>query len=80
MAIQDEGGCEGDMTMDQLVESGIVNTVVELLGYQSFDEFRDTMDLTDDITAKFNFEKIMIGFQRCKDGSCDVQCKLVATQ
>jgi len=76
MAIQDEGGCEGDMTMDQLVESGIVNTVVELLGYQSFDEFRDTMDLTDDITAKFNFEKIMIGLQRCKDGSCDVQCDL----
>lgn len=76
MAIQDEGGCEGDMTMDQLVESGIVDTVVELLGYQSFDEFRDTMDLTDDITAKFNFEKFMIGLQRCKDGSCDVQCDL----
>lgn len=80
MAILDEGGCEGKLSMDQLVQSGIVNTVVELLGYDTFEEFQHKMDLEGqyyDKNGMVNFEKFMVGLQRCKDGSsCHVQCDL----
>ena len=75
MAILDEGGYEGKLTTDQLIQSGIVNTVVELLGYDTFEDFKVKVDLERqfDKHGMVDFEKFMVGLQHCKDRSCNVQ-------
>ena len=76
MAILTECGGEGQLTMDQLVDSGIVQTVVEVMEYESFDDFVDRMEL-DNKEEKLNFEKFMVGLQVCADTkSCEVNCDL----
>lgn len=71
---------DGQMTMGTLIESGIVDTIVELLEFESFDEFVKVMDADED--EKLTFEKFMVGLQRCKGdsssngASCDVNCDL----
>ena len=76
MAILTECGGEGQLTMDQLVDSGIVQTVVEVMEYESFDDFVERMEL-DDKGEKLNFEKFMVGLQVCADTkSCEVNCDL----
>lgn len=76
MAMLIECGGEGELTMDQLVESGIVQTVVEVMEYESFADFLDRMEL-DDQGEKLNFEKFMVGLQVCADTkSCEVNCDL----
>lgn len=76
-------GADGQMTMGTLIDSGIVDTIVELLEYSSFEEFLKVMDADED--EKITFEKFMVGLQRCKvdsgsnvsdGGSCDVSCDL----
>ena len=83
MAIMQEddtgiAGAEGYMTLGALIETGIVDTVVELLEFDSFDEFVNMMDADQD--EKITFEKFMVGLQNCKgnaeNGSCDVSCDL----
>jgi hypothetical protein len=76
------GGADGQMTMGTLIESGIVDTIVELLEFDSFHDFVEMMDADQD--EKITFEKFMVGLQRCKGdsnnndpgGSCDVSCDL----
>lgn len=66
---------EGQMTMAALIDSGIVDTIVELLGFETFEEFVEAMDT--DENEKLTFEKFIVGLQRCHDGnSCDVTCDL----
>lgn len=69
-------GVDGQMTMGALIDSGIVDTIVELLEFDSFDEFVKVMDADED--EKLTFEKFMVGLQRCKVDSdnCDVNCDL----
>lgn len=83
MAIMQEddtgiAGAEGYMTLGALIETGIVDTVVELLEFDSFDEFVNMMDADQD--EKITFEKFMVGLQNCKgnaeNGSCDISCDL----
>jgi len=73
-----DGSSEGYMTIGAMIDSGIVDTVVELLEFESFDEFAKMMDAEHD--EKITFEKFMVGLQNCKGnketGSCDVNCDL----
>jgi hypothetical protein len=62
--VTDSGsGDEGTLTMTELIDSGIVETVVELMEYDSFDEFVSRMEQDED--EKINFEKFMVGLQKC---------------
>jgi len=77
MAIMQDGSpdSEGQWTMGTLIDSGIVSTIVELLEFESFDEFVKVMDADED--EKLTFEKFMIGLQKCSDtNGCDVSCNL----
>ena len=78
MAIVEEDG-EGQLTMTQLIDSGIVSMVIELLDYESFDDFITKLETDDD--GKLNFEMFMISLQKCVQiGTCsstsDVSCNL----
>lgn len=65
----------GQLTMAQLIDSGIVQTVVEILELETFEDFVHTMEKDKD--GKLNFEMFMIGLQRCTDKSCDdVSCEV----
>jgi len=65
---------EGELTIEQLVDSGIVETVAELLEYSSFDEFVEKLEKDD--KGRMNFEKFMVSLQRCKDDGCHYNCNL----
>lgn len=76
---------EGYLTMTQLIESGIIEMVVELMQYESFDEFVNAMEQDPD--EKIDFEKFMLRLQKCalmknskvdSDGNafCDISCDL----
>ncbi len=80
--VSSSGGDEGSLTMTELIDSGIVETVVEIMEYESFDEFVNKMEQDKD--EKINFEKFMVGLQKCAlmkntktdNGLCDVSCDL----
>jgi len=66
---------KGELTMAGLVDSGIVNTISELLGFETFEEFVEVMDT--DANEKLTFENFIVGLQRCQsETSCDVNCNL----
>lgn len=65
---------EGELTIDQLIESGIVETVAELLEYKSFDDFVEK--LKKDEKGKLDFERFMVGLQRCTNDGCNYNCNL----
>ncbi len=54
---------EGTLTMTELIDSGIVDTIVELMEYESFDDFVQRME--QDEHEKINFQNFMIGLQKC---------------
>jgi hypothetical protein len=58
-------GASGELSLGQLVDAGVVETIVELLGFASFDDLMATLD--QDKNGKLNFEEFMIGIQRCTD-------------
>ncbi len=58
-------GTGGELSLDQLVDAGVVETIVELLGFATFDDLMATLD--QDRNGKLNFEEFMIGIQRCAD-------------
>lgn len=70
-AILDVDG-EGELTIDQLIDSGIIETVAELLEYKSFDDF--VIQLKKDDKGRLNFETFMIGLQRCSNDGCNYNC------
>jgi len=72
MAIKAEK--EDFLTLDQLVESGIVHTIVELSESQTFDEFM--VQLKVDKRGRLTFENFMIGLQQCAADSESPNCKL----
>ena len=81
---------DGMLTMTELIDSGIVDMIVEVMQYDSFDAFVQRME--QDENEKFNFESFMIGLQKCalmknsssKEGEgeyddgvlCDMSCDL----
>jgi len=73
---------EGDqrLTMEQLINSGIVSTVIEILGYDSFQSFLTDMDHDNQTTTSNNnvltFETFMIGLQNCAQNSCEESCDI----
>ncbi len=70
-----QDGDQGQMTMAALINSGIIDTIVEILGFDTFEEFVDVMDT--DPNEKISFENFIVGLQRCHDeNSCDVTCNL----
>jgi len=60
---------EAKLTMSALVDSGIVNTIVELLEFDSFDEFVEKMGADHD--DQLTFERFMVGLQKCTGSSGD---------
>ena len=64
----------GQLTMAQLIDSGIVQTVVEILELETFEQFVQAMEK--DQYGKLNFEMFMIGLQRCTDTCDDVSCEV----
>jgi len=65
---------EGELTIDQLVDWGIVATVAELLECNSFDEYIKTFD--QDYEGRLTFEEFMVGLQRCNGDSRNYNCNL----
>jgi hypothetical protein len=54
----------GELTLKQMVDSGVVETIVELLGYKDFDELMQVLD--QDQNGKVEFEEFMIALdQNC---------------
>jgi len=72
MAVKYDG--EGELTMEQLIDAGIIETVMELSGYDSFDEFVSVMNHQK--ADKFNFETFMISLQRCVGCNDDAVCNV----
>jgi Ca2+-binding EF-hand superfamily protein len=56
-------GSSGELSLGQLVDAGVVETIVELLGFTFFDDLMAKLD--QDKNGKLNFEEFMIGIQRC---------------
>jgi len=72
---------EGTLTMTELIDSGIVEMLVELMEYDSFEQFLENMEQDED--EKINFEKFLVGLQKCamtkntdENSLCDVSCDL----
>ena len=65
---------EGELTIEQLVDSGIVETVAELLEYASFDHFVEKLEK--DEKGRLDFERFMVGLQRCTNDGCNYNCNL----
>lgn len=75
LAVMQDDTSEGEFTMGELIDSGIVDTIVELLGFDTFDDFVQVMDT--DANERLTFEKFIVGLQRCQsETSCDVNCNL----
>jgi hypothetical protein len=61
-----------DMTIQQLVEYGLAETVVEVLGYESFDDFLGTIDAKS--SDKVGFADLMIRLQNCSINNHRPEC------
>ena len=73
----DEG--DGKLSLQDLIDSGIVQMVVELLEFESFDAFIEQIEKNED--GKITFESFMVGLQKCtsnngSDEECDLICDL----
>jgi len=74
MALKDDTD-EAELTMEQLVESGVVETAVSLFGYDDFSQFITHME--SDEYGRLSFERFMYGLQRCAaDSSCSPECNV----
>lgn len=65
---------DGDtvLNLDQLVETGVATTVVELLGYQDFDDFLQNIYV--DKKGELKFDECMVALQQCPAGSSALEC------
>jgi hypothetical protein len=61
-----------DMTIQQLVDYGLAETVVEVLGYESFDAFLKTIDAKS--SDKVGFADLMIRLQNCPINNPQPEC------
>jgi hypothetical protein len=67
---RDDG--ETVLNMDQLVETGVATTVVELLGYEDFDDFLQSLNT--DKKGELKFEEFMVVMQQCPSESSSPEC------
>uniref|UniRef100_A0A7S2LFC0 Calmodulin n=1 Tax=Leptocylindrus danicus TaxID=163516 RepID=A0A7S2LFC0_9STRA len=65
---------DGQLTIDELVNSGLVETAVTLLGFESFTDLLKKLDK--DERGKLDFEMFMIGMQRCMEDSEEAECDI----
>jgi hypothetical protein len=65
---------DGDtvLNLDQLVQTGVATTVVELLGYQDFDDFLQNIHA--DKKGELKFDECMVALQQCPVGSSALEC------
>lgn len=66
MAIASDGdtsGSEEGLTVAQVIDSGIVDTIVELSGFDDFDGLIDAWD--ENKNGRLEFGEFMVGLQRC---------------
>jgi hypothetical protein len=61
-----------DMTIQQLVECGLAETVVEVLGYETFEDFLKTIDAKS--SDKVGFADLMIRLQNCSLNNRQPEC------
>ena len=69
---------DGQLSVDDLVQTGIVDTIVHLLGFDSFESLLKKLDEDED--GRLDFEMFMIGLQKCMEDSevegCDISTVL----
>lgn len=65
---------DGDtvLNLDQLVETGVATTIVEMLGYENFDDF--LVNTCQDERMELKFDETMVALQRCPAGSSAAEC------
>lgn len=65
---------DGDtvLNLDQLVETGVATTVVEMLGYDDFDDFLS--NTCRDKRGELKFDETMVALQHCPAGSSAAEC------
>jgi len=65
---------DGDtvLNLDQLVETGVATTVVEMLGYEDFDDF--ISNCCKEKRCELKFDEMMIALQHCPAGSSAAEC------
>ena len=80
LAIMDDlDEADGKLSLQDLIDSGIVEMVIELLEFESFDAFIEQIEKNED--GKITFESFMVGLQKCtsstgSDDECEVICDL----
>jgi len=60
------------LNLDQLVETGVATTVVEMLGYEDFDDF--LANTCRDKKCELKFDETMVALQQCPAGSSAAEC------
>lgn len=72
---------DGQLSLQDLIDSGIVEMVVELFEFDSFDAFIEQIEKNED--GKITFENFMVGLQKCAttninggDDECELVCDL----
>lgn len=65
---------DGELSIDELVNSGFVDTIVQILQMDSFETLLKKLD--EDEVGKLDFEMFMIGIQRCVNDSENKSCNV----
>jgi len=65
---------DGELSIDELVNSGFVDTIVQILQMDSFETLLKKLD--EDEVGKLDFERFMIGIQRCVNDSENKSCNV----
>lgn len=60
---------EAHLTLDQLVESGLAETAMKLLGYDSLENFLNNID--QDQSGKISFANLVVGLQEIAEDVCE---------
>lgn len=65
---------DGDtvLNLDQLVDTGVATTIVEMLGYEDFDDFISSTCQNE--RRELKFDETMVALQRCPAGSSAAEC------
>lgn len=61
-----------EMSLQQIVDSGLAEMAVEVLGYENFDEFVESLNPCK--KQKVDFERLMIALQSCPIGDPSPEC------
>ena len=72
--LQLDSNDDGQLSVDELVESGIIDTTVQLLGFESFDFLVKKLYENED--DRLDFEMFMIRLQKCAEDSNVEGCNI----